>query len=138
MHSISENEESLTLGVETGFVPPKAALTPGTYRGTRIAAKIARYAGFSHYFCLATPHNHVLQIPNSLLQRVGQRDEKELRHLKDLCDGQYFSPPVLYDELATAEVHSIFIVNIDELKVFEVDPQKYRYTVIQAEGIIQM
>lgn len=138
MHGIKENEECLVLEVETGFVPPKAALSPGTYRKTRIAAKIARYAGFSHFFCLATPHYHVLQIPNAMLQRVGQRDVDELMNLKAMCDAQYFSPPVLYDELATSEIHSIFIVNIDEMKVLEVDPQKYRYTVIQAEGIIQM
>lgn len=138
MHGISQNEESLVLEVETGFVPPKAALNPGMYRKIRIAAKIARYAGFSHSFCLATPHYHVLQIPEALLQGVGHRDERELKHLKELCDAQYFSPPVLYHELATAEIQSIFIVNVDEMKVLQVDPQKYRYTVIQAEGIIQM
>ncbi|MHA3964637.1 MAG: hypothetical protein AM325_013985 [Candidatus Thorarchaeota archaeon SMTZ1-45] len=138
MHGTSENEETLVVEVETGFVPPKAALYPGTYRLTRIAAKIARYAGFSHFFSLATPHYHVLQIPNAMLQSVGKRDSAELSKLKDLCDSQYLSPPVLYNELATSEIHSIFVVNVDQIKVLEVDPQKYRYTVIQAEGIIQM
>ncbi|MCK4568015.1 MAG: hypothetical protein KAU48_11985, partial [Candidatus Thorarchaeota archaeon] len=83
-------------------------------------------------------HYHVLQIPDAMLQPVGKRDNSELANLKALCDAQYFSPPVLYDELATSEIHSIFVVNVDETKVLEVDPQKYRYTVIQAEGIIQM
>lgn len=138
MHGISENEETLVLEVETGFVPPKAALHPGHYRLTRIAAKIARYAGFSHRFSLATPHYHVLQIPNAMFQPVGHRNEAELKNLKALCDAQYLHPPVLYDELATSEIHSIFVVNVDETKVLEVDPQKYRYTVVQAEGIIQM
>ena len=138
MHGTSENEETLVLEVETGFVPPKAALNPGRYRLTRIAAKIARYAGFSHFFSLATPHYHVLQIPNAMLQPVGKRDSDELSNLKALCDSQYFSPPVMYNELATSEIYSIFVVNVDETKVLEVDPQKYRYTVIQAEGIIQM
>ncbi|MBN2228658.1 MAG: hypothetical protein JW779_03620 [Candidatus Thorarchaeota archaeon] len=138
MHGTDEDEETLVLEVETGFVPPKAALHPGTYRKTRIAAKIARYAGFSHYFYLATPHYHVLQIPNTMFERVGHRDDEELAKLKELCDAQYFTPPVLYDELATSEIQGIFIVNVDKMKVLEVDPQKYRYTVIQAEGIIQM
>ena len=138
MHGISEDEETLVMEVETGYVPPKAALNPGRYRLIRIAAKISRYAGFSHFFCLSTPHYHVLQIPDAMLQPVGKRDNSELANLKDLCDVQYFSPPVLYDELATSEIHSIFVVNVDETKVLEVDPQKYRYTVIQAEGIIQM
>ncbi len=138
MHGVSENEETLVLEVETGFVPPKAALSPGSYRSTRIAAKIARYAGFSHRFSLATPHYHVLQIPDVMLQPVGHRDESQLLKLKDLCDSQYFSPPVLYDALATSEIHSVFVVNVDETKTREVDPQQYRYTVMQAEGIIQM
>lgn len=138
MHGISEDEETLVLEVETGFVPPSAALSPGTYRMTRIAAKIARYAGFSHRFSLATPHYHVLQIPNPMLQPVGQRDEGDLKHLKKLCDSQYSSPPILYEELATSEIHSIFIINVDDMKTLEVDPQKYRYTVMQAEGVIQM
>lgn len=138
MHGISEDEETLVVEVETGFVPPKAALNPGRYRLIRIAAKISRYAGFSHFFCLSTPHYHVLQIPDVLLQPVGNRDDSELVNLKALCDAQYFSPPVLYNELATSEIQSIFVVNVDKTKVLEVDPQKYRYTVIQAEGIIQM
>jgi hypothetical protein len=138
MHGISENEETLTLEVETGFVPPSAALNPALYRLVRIAAKIARYAGFSHRFCLATPHYHVLQIPDVMLQPVGQRNEDELNHLKELCDSQYASPPVLYKALATSETQSIFVVNVDEIKTLEVGPQKYRYTVIQAEGVIKM
>lgn len=138
MHGTSENDETLVLEVETGFVPPKAALHPGRYRLTRIAAKIARYAGFSHKFSLATPHYHVLQIPQTMLHPIGHRSEAELQTLKAMCDGQYLNPPVLYDELATAEVQSIYVVNVDETKVLEVDPQKYRYTIIQAEGIIQM
>lgn len=138
MHGTSEDEETLVVEVETGFVPPKAALNPGRYRLIRIAAKISRYAGFSHFFSLATPHYHVLQIPNAMFQQVGKRNNAELDTLKALCDSQYFSPPVLHDELATSEIHSIFIVNVDGTKVLEVDPQKYRYTVIQAEGIIQM
>jgi len=138
MHGTAENEETIVVEVETGYVPPKAALTPGRYRLIRIASKIARYAGFSHFFSLATPHYHVLQIPNAILQQVGKRDKAELTNLKILCDAQYFSPPIMYDELATAEIHSIFVVNVDQTRVLEVDPQKYRYTVIQAEGIIQM
>ncbi|MBD3159748.1 MAG: hypothetical protein GF309_13280 [Candidatus Lokiarchaeota archaeon] len=137
-HTIHEDEETLALEVETGFVPPNAALNPGIYRMTRIAAKIARYAGFSHRFSLATPHYHVLQIPGPMLQPVGQRDELELKFLKGLCDSQYSSSPILYEELATAEIHSIFIINVDDVKTLEVDPQKYRYTVMQAEGVIQI
>jgi hypothetical protein len=137
MHGTSEDEETLVVEVETGFVPPKAALNPGRYRLIRIASKIARYAGFSHYFSLATPHYHVLQIPDVMFQRVGHRDEDELLNLKALCDSQYISPPIMYEELATCEIHRIYVVNVDGTKVLETDPQKYRYTVIQAEEIIQ-
>jgi hypothetical protein len=55
--------EALVVEVETGYVPPKAALYPVRYRQTRIAAKIARYCRYSHRFGLATPNYHVLQIP---------------------------------------------------------------------------
>jgi len=138
MHGTSENEETLVLEVETGFVPPKGALNPGHYRMTRIASKIARYAGFSHQFSLATPHYHVLQIPKVMLDPVGKRDKDELLNIKALCDAQYFSPPILIDELATSEIQGIFVVNVDQMKVLEVDPQYYRETVMHAEGIIQI
>jgi len=138
MHGVSEDDETLVVEVETGFVPPKAALYPGQYRQTRIAAKISRYSGYTHFFSLATPHYHVLQIPEAMLQPVGYRNQAELDHLKSLCDAQYFSPPVKAEELATSQIQSIIVVNVDNMKVLEVDPQKYRYTIIQAEGIIQM
>ncbi|TFG34609.1 hypothetical protein EU527_02575 [Candidatus Thorarchaeota archaeon] len=138
MHGISEDEETLVLEVETGYVPPKGALNPGQYRLTRIASKIARYAGFSHKFSLATPHYHVLQIPKVMLDPVGHRDKNELSNLKALCDAQYFSPPILFDELATSEIQGIFVVNVDAIKVLEVDPQYYRETVMHAEGVIQI
>ena len=44
----------------------------------------------------------------------------------------------MYEELATCDIHRIYVVNVDGTKVLETDPQKYRYTVIQAEGITQM
>ncbi|MBS3795261.1 MAG: hypothetical protein KGY80_10205 [Candidatus Thorarchaeota archaeon] len=73
-----------------------------------------------------------------MLQPVGQWDEADLKHLKKLCDSQYSSPSILYEELATSEIHSIFIINVDDIKALEVDSHKYRNTVIQAERVVQM
>jgi hypothetical protein len=71
--------ETLVVEVETGFVPPEAALAPIRYRQARIAAKIARYSGHSQRFALATPGYHVLQVPEVLLQPPDERKKKELK-----------------------------------------------------------
>jgi hypothetical protein len=133
-HDIPEDKETLVVEVETGFVPPKAALHPVRYRQTRIATKIARYSGYSHCFALATPSFHVLQIPSLLLKKPELREENQLQQLKEVCDIDYKSPPVLYETLASAILDSIYIVNVDQVEVIQVNPLQYLDTILRAEG----
>jgi hypothetical protein len=127
---------TLVVEVETGFVPPEAALEPGRYRQARIAAKIARYSGHAQAFALATPNYHVLQVPKILLRPAKDRSSEEIHRLKALCDDYYTSPPILVDELAQTEVDAIYIINVDFERVVKVPPHKYLDTILRAEGLI--
>ncbi|MGY5876631.1 MAG: hypothetical protein RTU30_12855 [Candidatus Thorarchaeota archaeon] len=133
---LPRDKEALVVEVETGYVPPKAALYPVRYRQTRIAAKIARYCRYSHQFGLATPNYHVLQIPRILLRPVEQRDMDIVQKLKDECDLFYKSPPILFDTLAMSEIDSIYIINVDHINVTQIAPEKYLDSILRAEGII--
>ena len=127
---------TLVVEVETGFVPPEAALAPGRYRQARIAAKIARYSGHAQAFALATPNYHVLQVPKVLLRPSKDRSTEEIQQLKTLCDEYYNSPPISIDELAQTEVDAIYIINVDCERVVKVPPHKYLDTILRAEGLI--
>jgi hypothetical protein len=127
---------TLVVEVETGFVPPEAALTPGRYRQARIAAKIARYSGHAQAFALATPNYHVLQVPKVLLRPPKDRTPEEIQNLKTLCDDYYTSPPIQIDELAQTEVDAIYIINVDCERVVKIPPHKYLDTILRAEGLI--
>ena len=103
-NSQTTHNGTLVVEVETGFVPPEAALSPGRYRQARIAAKIARYSGHAQAFALATPNYHVLQVPKVLLRPPKDRSSEEIQQLKVLCDEYYMTPPILIDKLAKTEV----------------------------------
>jgi hypothetical protein len=133
---LSEDMESLVVEIETGYVPPKAALYPVKYRETRMAAKIARYCRYSHRFGMATPNYHVLQIPRILMLPSEQRDQKRLERLKEQCDAFYLNPPILLDSLTMSEVDGIYIINVDQVTLTEISPEKYLDAILRAEGII--
>ncbi len=133
---ISKDLEALVVEVETGYVPPSAALSPVHYRGTRLAAKIARYCRYSHRFALSTPNYHILQIPRVLLKPPEEREEDQLQTLKRECDAFYQSPPIQYEALALSEVDSIIIIDIDNMNCTDLTPIRYLDSITQAEGII--
>ncbi|MFW9968283.1 MAG: hypothetical protein ACFFEA_14095 [Candidatus Thorarchaeota archaeon] len=130
-------KEALVVEVETGYVPPKAALYPIRYRQTRNAAKIARYCRYSHRFGLATPNYHVLQIPGILLKPPAIRDMDEIAELKKECDIYYKTPPILMDALALSEIDQIYIINVDQGIVIQVPPHEYLDTILRAQGLLQ-
>jgi hypothetical protein len=127
---------TLVVEVETGFVPPAAALAPGRYRQARIAAKIARYSGHAQAFALATPNYHVLQVPKVLLRPPKDRSSEDILQLKTLCDKYYTSPPILINELAQTIVDAIYIINVDFERVVKIPPHRYLDTILRAEGLI--
>ncbi len=128
-------KEALVVEIETGYVPPKAALYPTRYRQTRNAAKIARYCRYSHRFGLATPNYHVLQIPAILLKSPELRDTDEIRKIKEECDLYYKSPPILFDTLAMSEIDHLYIISVDNANVIQIPPHEYLDTILHAQGL---
>ncbi len=111
--------------VETGFIPPRHALDPANYRKSRIASKIIRYGNHSEKFALGVPPYYLLQIPDILVKHPRDRTVKDLKYLKTLCDLYYKNPPVTLDEIRNARIHTIYIIDVDEIAIREVDPVTY-------------
>lgn len=116
---------TLIVEVETGFVPPEHALDPQRYLRARIASKIIRYSEYANKFCLATPPHYIMPIPRALLKPPRFRTDIEVEVLKDLCDLYYSKPPVTREEVKNARLHSIYIIDVDETAVVEVDVEAY-------------
>jgi hypothetical protein len=111
--------------VETGFIPPSHALDPANYRKSRIASKIIRYGNHSDKFALGVPPYYLLQIPTILIKHPRDRTARDLKYLKSLCDHYYRNPPVTFDEIKNARIHTIYIIDVDLAAVREVDPATY-------------
>jgi hypothetical protein len=111
--------------VETGFIPPSHALDPANYRKSRIASKITRYGNHSDKFALGVPPYYMLQIPDILVKPPRDRTVEDLKYLKTLCDLYYRNPPVSFDEIRNARIHTIYIIDVDEASIREVDPTTY-------------
>ena len=111
--------------IETGFIPPSHALDPANYRKSRIASKIIRYGNHSEKFGLGVPPYYLLQIPEILVKPPRARKKEDLKYLKTLCDLYYKHPPVTFDEIRNARIHTIYIIDVDNAAVREVDPVTY-------------
>ena len=111
--------------VETGFIPPSHALEPADYRKSRIASKIIRYGNHSEKFALGVPPYYLLQVPAILVKPPRDRTTEDLKYLKTLCDRYYKNPPVTLEEIRNARIHTIYIIDVDELTVKEVNPSTY-------------
>ena len=116
---------TMIVEIETGYVPPAHALDPSNYIRARVASKIARYSGFSHKFALGAPPHYLLPIPESLTKPPRYRDEDEIRTIKQYCDLYYSNPPVTREEILNARIHSVHIIDVDNMTVNETDPQDY-------------
>ena len=111
--------------IETGFIPPSHALDPTDYRKSRIASKIIRYGNHSEKFALGVPPYYLLQIPDSLVKPPRARKKEELKYLKTVCDKYYKNPPVSLEEIRNARIHTIYIIDVDDVAIREVDPVTY-------------
>lgn len=116
---------SLIVEIETGFIPPEHALDPSEYLAARIASKIIRYSSYAGKFALGIPPYYVLQFPQFFAQPPKVRDEKELTKIKNLCNGYYRNPPVTLEEIRNARIHAIYLIDVDNGAVKEVDPEVY-------------
>ncbi len=111
--------------IETGFTPPEHAMDTVDYYAARIMSKIARYSQHCSKFSLATPVIGILPISKIFLLPPNARKKEDVNKVKDLCDRYYKNPPIQYDDILNAHLHSIYLINIDKGFAKELDPQGY-------------
>ena len=111
--------------IETGFTPPEHAMDTIDYFSARIMSKIARYSQHCSKFSLATPVVGLLPISKIFLLPPNARKKEDVQRIKDLCDRYYKNPPIGYDDILNAHLHSIYLINIDKGFAKELDPQGY-------------
>lgn len=118
----------LIVEIETGFIPPEAALRPSVYARSRIASKIARYSKFAGKFALGTSPSYVLDFPSFFVKPPLERTAKEAEKIKTLTDVYYNNPQISVADLMFARLHSVFIVDVDSGTTKEFDPKTYAET----------
>ena len=111
--------------IETGFTPPEHAMDTVDYFVARIISKIARYSQHCSKFSLATPVTGILPISKIFLLPPNARKKEDINKIKELCDRYYKNPPIEYDDILNAHLHSIYLINIDKGFAKELDPQGY-------------
>ncbi|MCX8153535.1 MAG: hypothetical protein N3E52_03770 [Candidatus Bathyarchaeota archaeon] len=126
---------NLIVEIETGFIPPEYALCPLTYTSARLASKIIRYSSFAGKFALGMPPHYILPFPRALAKPPRERKKEEISQIKSLCDIFYQNPPVTEEEIRNARIQEIYIVDVDQAEVYEIDPQEYMRRAI-SKGLI--
>jgi hypothetical protein len=116
---------NLIVEIETGFIPPEHALFPLTYTSARLASKTIRYSSFAGKFALGMPPHYVLPFPRALAKPPRRRTAEEIEAIKKLCDKYYQNPPVTEEEICNARIQEIYIIDVDQAKVHEIDPEAY-------------
>jgi len=116
---------TLIIEIETGFIPPEHALDPSAYTLARIASKIIRYSNHAGKFALGVPPHYILQMPPVFTVPTRQRTLEDLKTIKNLCDLYYLNPPVGLDEVKTARLHVVYVIDVDKAAVQEVEPEAY-------------
>ncbi|MDH3277727.1 MAG: hypothetical protein OEL77_06270 [Nitrosopumilus sp.] len=111
--------------IETGFTPPDHAMDTIDYSTARIMSKIARYSKYCSKFSLATPVLGILPIPKIFLVPPNARKKDHVKKVQELCDRYYKNPPVTFDDILNARIHSIYLINVDKNFAKALDPQGY-------------
>ena len=115
----------LIVEIETGFIPPEAALEPSAFARGRISSKVARYSKYADRFALGTTPSYLLDIPQFFVKPPGERSREEAMEIKALTDSRYNRPPITVEELVQARVHSVFLIDVDSGGTQELDPTDY-------------
>jgi hypothetical protein len=116
---------NLIVEIETGYIPPEHAMDPLTYTAARLASKIVRYSSFAGKFAIGVPPHYVLPLPAPLSLPPRKRTPQDIHRLKALCDRYYQAPPVTEDSILNARIQEIYVIDVDRLKVEEMDPEAY-------------
>jgi len=126
---------NLIVEIETGYIPPEYALSPLTYTTARLASKIIRYSSFAGKFALGVPPHYILPFPRTLAKPPRNRSDQEIEQIKNLCDAFYQKPPVTLEEIRNARIHEVYVIDVDLVKVQEIDPEAYLKRAIQ-KGVV--
>lgn len=126
----TRGDGQLIVEIETGFIPPEAALEPAAYARSRIASKIARYSRFAGKFALGTTPSYILDLPEFFVRPPRNRTREEAAEIKALTDVRYNKPPISIDELMQARLHMIFLIDVDSASTQELDPDTYDRTAL--------
>ena len=51
--------------------------------------------------------------------------KEDIKKVQDLCDRYYKNPPINYDDILNARLHSIYLINVDKNFAKSLDPQGY-------------
>ena len=121
----TKGEGEAIVEIETGFIPPEHALDPLSYYSARVASKIARYSKFANQFVLATTPVSILPIPKIFRRPPRDRTKGDMKEVKELCDKYYRDPPISFGEILNSHLHMIYIINVDQGKVTEMDVDSY-------------
>jgi hypothetical protein len=121
----AKGESIIVIEIETGFVPPAHALDPARYCYARIISKTARYSAFANRFVLGTTITNILPVPSIFEQPPRFRDSIDVQRAKDVCNLYYSNPPITTDQIRYAEIHSIFILDVDHGSIRETTPDVY-------------
>lgn len=116
---------NLIVEIETGFIPPEHALDPLTYTSARLASKIIRYSNYAGKFALGVPPHYILPFPRTLAKPPRRRTRTDIEFIKKLCDMYYHNPPVTEEEICNARIQEIYIIDVDQVRVQEIDPEAY-------------
>ena len=111
--------------IETGFTPPDHAVDTTDYSTARIMSKIARYSKYCSKFSLATPVLGIIPIPKIFLIPPNARNKEDVKKVQDLCDRYYKNPPITFDDILNARIHSIYLINVDKNFAKALDPHGY-------------
>ena len=115
----------MIIEIETGFTPPDHAMDTNDYSTARIMSKIARYSKYCSKFSLATPVLGIIPIPKIFLLPPNARIKDDVKKVQELCDRYYKNPPVTFDDILNARIHSIYLINVDNNFAKALDPQGY-------------
>ncbi len=130
-----KGEGVLIVEVETGFTPPSHALDPQQYNRARISSKIARFSAHSNKFALATPGYNTLQIPSLFGKPPRFRSSIEVQKIRRLCARYYQKPPITTGQIRQANLQSIHVIDVDQCKTMEIDPEKYLDSALSLERL---
>lgn len=116
---------TIIIEIETGFVPPSHALDPSRYCYARIISKTARYSAFANRFVLGTTVSNILPIPRIFEEPPRFRAPQDTQKAKAVCDLYYSNPKITEEQIVYAELHSIFILDVDNGSIRQTSPDVY-------------